>query len=287
MDPTTAITTFGGLTTSALSSFAAVLAWKSKLRFADEFKEARDAEVKAAEQLVKAIDAKKEAEVEKIRLEISKKEIEIEKLRNIIENLERETPKALGERFEQLRSAYEGMMTEISLSTSKNGNHHENESALQKRDVFENQLTALGNELKWFEKIGHERIDSRKQAKKWLDHNREKLAKSSFNYTRAKYSGLEHLCELEAPDYGLKQFYWDIQDYLEILGHCLVVDNQDLITDKPPNFSIPEPYKIAFGFVRRQIPEDLSFSASEEVKKKVDYLISYFDRCFHQKSTSV
>lgn len=282
MDLTNAITTFGGITTSALSSFAAVLAWKSKLQFADEFKEARNAEVKAAEQMVKAINAKKEAEIEKIKVEISKKEIEIEKQKIIIENLERETPKALGERFEQLKSAYESMMTELPSLNSNHGSHRASEVAVQKKDAFENQLTALGTELKWFEKISEERISSRKEAKKWLDENREKLSKSSFNYARAKYPSLERLCEIEAPDYGLKQFYWDIQDYLEILGHCLVVDDQDLITDKPPNLSVPEPYKIAFSYVRRQIPEDLAFSASEEVRRKIDYLISYFDRCFHQ-----
>jgi hypothetical protein len=245
MDFTTAVTTFGGLTTSVFSSFAAVLAWKTKLQYADEFKEAKEAQVKTAEQMVESANIRREAQIEIIKTEIAKKDIEIEKLRVEIERLERETPKALLVRFEDMRNAYESMMADLPGFNTSSKSEAEQNALENKKGVFEAQLTALGDELGLMAQASQEASNCRKAAKDWLDDNAEKLAQGMYKYTQAKYPKLKYLCESESPEFGVKNFYWDILMYLEVISACLVTNRTNLINQNLPTLSISEPYRIA------------------------------------------
>lgn len=283
MDFTTAVTTFGGITTSVFSSFAAAMAWKTKLQYADEFKEARDAEVRAAKQMVDSVNIQREAQIEIIKTEIAKKDVEIEKLRMEIERLEKEMPRALLTRYEDMRNAYESMMADLPRFSSPDKSEADQASLENKKGLFEAQLTALGDELGLMAKASQESISCRQEAKRWIDENTQNLAQGIYKYTQAKYPNLKALCEAESPEFGMKTFYWDILMYLEVISACLVTNRTNLIKQNPPSLSIPDPYRIAFSYMRRQIPKDLPQNSSDEIKKLIDYLIAFFDRYQHSK----
>lgn len=281
MDLTTAITTFGGVVTSVSSSLAAALAWKAKLHFADEFKEARDAEVKAAQQMVSTANAQKDAEIQQIKVEIIKREVEIERLKVKIENLEQETSVAVSKRFQEMKSAYESMMIALPKPGQIASEEIFGDELNRQKDIFETHLNALGNEISWMAKVSQEESENRKVAKRWLDTNSDKLARGAFNYTRAKYPGLTELCISHSQEFGLRVFFWDIEQYLEAISDCLVVNRANLIDRIYPALSLPEPYRIAFSYIKRQIPENLPDNVSMEIKKLLDHSVSCIDQYFH------
>lgn len=267
------LTTLGGVVTSVASSVAAALAWGAKLQFAEEFKEARNAQVSAANQIVDSVKAQKEAEVQQIKVEIQKKDVEIERLKAKIEDLERDTPKALQSKFDELKAAYESMIGASQILSQNNKQAAENPELASKKELFETQLAALGEEIDWMVRLSQERINYRKEGRKWLQSNYKRIADSAFNYVLTRHPNSLKDCESNK-EYKLKQFYWDIEEYLETICDCLVVDRPNLIDRQNPTLSMPDAYRIAFHYIEKQIAGDISDVAANEIRKYLYYLLA-------------
>jgi TolA-binding protein len=270
------LTTLGGVVTSVASSAAAALAWSTKLQFSEEFKEARNAQVIAATQIVDSMKAQKEAEVQQVKVEIQRKDVEIERLKAKIEDLERDTSKALQAKFDELKAAYESMIGGFQILSSNSKQITENQELNSKKELFETQLAALGEEIDWMVRLSQDRINYRKEARKWLQSNYKNLAENAFDYVFTRHPSLFRVCEDSEKDHKLKQFYWDIEEYLETISDCLVVDRHSLIDRQNPTLPIPDAYRIAFNHIKKQITGDISDAAASEIRKYLDYLLASF-----------
>lgn len=277
MDAAT-LTTLGGVVTSVASSLAAVLAWGAKLQFAQEFKEARDAQVTAAKEAVETVKMQRDAEIEKIRVEIARKDVEIDKLRVQIERLEQNSAKAFQTKFDDLKAAYESMIASFQVLPVQQNTTAESLELHNKKQTFENRLNDLGKEIGLMTQISQDDINKRKEAIAWLKHNYQRLAEATFDYIFTKYPQALSACEGIDKKLKLDQFFWDIEEYLETISDCLVVDRPKLIDEQKPTIYMPKTYQLAFAFVKKQIKGDISTDAANEIKKYINYLINSFGR---------
>jgi outer membrane murein-binding lipoprotein Lpp len=277
-----AITTVGSVVASVGSAFAAVLAWRTKLQFSQEFKDAKGAQIDAANEKVNAakaqaeaanekvnaanaridaINAQKQAEIEKIKVEIERKQIENQNLIFKIEDLERNTPKHLTEALNALKQTYETTLAkEIQELIQKQG---ENSEIKQKKEQFETELKALENQLKLTIDDDKKRINARQKAREAIDTHRQYWVKKAVDAALAKY-----------PDLIRKKFSWDINDYFDLIYHCLVVDRVDLLNKSGITLESPiDSYKIAFREIRDNVTKDLPKEYSDVLIPYIDHLL--------------
>jgi hypothetical protein len=270
------LTTLGGVVTSVASSIAAALAWGTKLQFSEEFKEARNAQVTAANQVVESIKVQRDAEIQQIRIEVEKKNLEIDRLQAKIEDLERNTNRAFQTKFEELKAAYESMIASFQALPNSNINNPENKDLNSKKIDFENRLDELGKEISLMSRIGQVKIDNRKEARAWLKSHSKELAEQAFDYIFTRYPNSITTAEDAQRKEKLNEFYWDLEEYLETICDCIVVDRPTLIDRQNPSLPASDAYKRAFMFIKKQVSGDISDDAAAEIKKYITYLIASF-----------
>jgi D-mannonate dehydratase len=209
-----ALTTLGGVVTSVASSMAAALAWGTKLQFSEEFKEARNAQVTVANQVVESIKVQRDAEIQQIKIEVEKKNVEIERLQAKIEDLERNTIGAFKAKFDDVRATYESMIASLTSPSGNGLNALNNKDLIENKEIFELTLNDLGESLNHF---AH-----RREARSWLTKNHKILTDKAFDYVLTRRSDTLIYCEGNEKERKLNQFYFDIEDYLELIGDCLI-----------------------------------------------------------------
>ena len=270
------LTTLGGVVTSVASSMAAALAWGTKLQFSEEFKEARNAQVTVANQVVESIKVQRDAEIQQIRIEVEKKNVEIERLQAKIEDLERNTIEAFKTKFEGLKAASESMIAGFQRRPSSGIDAVKNKDLDDKKENFESRLNELGEEISLMSRIGQVRIDNRKEATAWLKTHSKHLAEQAFDYIFTRYpNAITAAGDVQRKE-KLNEFYWDIEEYLETICDCIIVDRPSLIDRQNPSLQAPDAYKRAFMFIKKQIGGDISNDAAAEIKKYIAYLLASF-----------
>jgi len=278
MDMTT-LTTIGGVVTSVASSCAAALAWKTKLGFSQEFRDARDEQIKLAKLQADAMIARKEAEIDSVKLEVQKKEIEIEKLRATIETMEKNSSESIIGNYQRLKAAYEEILEDTARLSVSNPHISKFNLELQaKQSNFENHLEALGQQIDWMTHISLSHQHTRKIAREWLLNNVEYLSKLAINHVRSKHLNLLQSPPKSELKYHWKRFCWDMDEYLETICDCLVVDRFNLIDRQLPTSPYAEAYIVAFEFIKTQLPSNLPEGVSDEISRHLDYLILTFQK---------
>ena len=270
------LTTLGGVVTSVASSMAAALAWGTKLQFSEEFKEARNAQVTVANQVVESIKAQRDAEIQQVKIEVEKRNVEIERLQAKIEDLERNTVRAFQTKFEDLKAASESMIASFQSLPGSGIDSTKDKDLNDKKENFENRLNDLGKEIGLMSRIGQVRLDNRTEARAWLKTHSKHLAEQAFDYIFTRYPNAITNSEDGQRKQKLNEFYWDIEEYLETICDCIVVDRPALIDRQNPSLPAPDAYKRAFMFIKKQISGDISDDAAAEIKKYIAYLIASF-----------
>ena len=145
-----------------------------------------------------------------------------------------------------------------------------------KKEEFESRLNELGEKISLMSRIGQVRLDNRKEARTWLKTHSKHLAEQAFDYIFTRYPTAITTSEDDQRKQKLDEFYWDIEEYLETICDCIVVDRPALIDRQNPSLPAPDAYKRAFTFINKQINCDISDDAATEIKKYITYLIASF-----------
>lgn len=248
-----AITSVGSIVTSILSAGAAFLAWRTKLNFSKEFKEAKEEQVKATE-------AQKKAEIEKIKIEIEKKEVQITNLRLQLEVSEKNTPQGILEAHEALKKLYGTLEPELKAFVEKTNNSE-----------FKNKIKLFQAGFEKFEKEIKATLEDKQKHRIARKNAQEAIKKYRNDWITKAFKAVAYIY----PDLKRKTFYFDMNDYLELVFHSLIVDNYNLLDKSNFNLKLPtDSYRIAFKEIKNDIIQNLSKEESQELTPYFDYIIN-------------
>jgi hypothetical protein len=130
------------------------------------------------------------------------------------------------------------------------------------------------------------RVEASQEAIDWLDPKKKDflqiLAKKAGDAALASYPQLLNPGEVASVPQSLKQFYWDIEDFLRYINTCLIVCRPNLLYTAIEEKELPESplplavYEAAFKFIRDEIvPSSISGQAAkEELTAYLDHLIN-------------
>ncbi|MDF5723990.1 MAG: hypothetical protein PUP91_26705 [Rhizonema sp. PD37] len=161
---------------------------------------------------------------------------------------------------------------EVEVETLRSLSSKSNQEILQQKteqDELEKKIAALEDQLKILRQF-EKNLEIGKKAARWLDDNRQILAKKAGDASLCKYKDLRSSFSTDDID----DFYWELEQYLERISHCLTWGKYDIL-DEPDMLTLPAyAYDMAFRFIKDQrIPQSMSKEVATQLKDCINYLI--------------